>query len=375
MYIPRQSGAVGGVKEAWKNRLGWGGKNMRDARERREARIAGYWSSGEGSRADRANRAQNEFVNKKAREIAEENKKNQVSDEKIRKDLKAAADGKDKNDPWVQARGRAAIASMNDREIMNVNDLEGALKVAGNDMDLVASIVRKAPKEMIASSANLSKALESISKSIDTTVNQMTNKTEEQRKAERTRLKEKMLGSLVEKSSGGALGGSADEIKTIMTSFTDNGQVNEELLRALKGKMKKEGQMNAMINYEMEHGTNKVAANATAEEKQKAFEKIFRELKMHEYTGKSLGEQKGLVDQEQFRRHFIEGYRNKEYNATDRQDLHRAGSGAHRGELERELSAIDEERERRRGEDESRRRQNERDREIEERNRRRNGTA
>lgn len=308
----RISGSMLGIREAWRNRRGWGGKDMKERQELASARMEGRFTRG-GSAAN----AERDYINKKAREIAEENKKNGRLENDVRADLQM------RGDDWrSRARRKAAAMTLSERELLTgtpetttlpdgrrVSDFEAALVAAGDDLDLVASITKKAPKEMINNAENLSRAFESVNRTIESAINRMPNANQqdiEARNRERIRLRDRTMGALIEKSSGGALAGDSDQMRRIVASFGGDA----DLERVLTGKMKKEGKIKNLIDYRInEFERNNPGQGVPVGD-------IYEEV-IGKYSGEELGKQSGLMGDVSFQAFFRDKMNRGAFSVND----------------------------------------------------------
>ncbi len=304
----RQTGIPGGIQQAWKDRRSWilGGSESREAREKREAMQAGLW--GGGLRGREA--ARQGIVRKRVQEAVERNKKLNRTDLDIHGDLM----NNEKGDAG-EIRRRAAALTMADREsFSNSEEFARALSVVGDDMESISKIIRKAPKDIMKSGEDFAKALSTVAESgiSPSALSQAKNQ-------------------LIEKAGGNALSIKEGEMERIMKSLAhgtnDNG---EEFIKTLKSRLKKEGKIKSLIDYEVKKEMDK-PENAGADEAKKreitfnAYDSILKD-----YNAENLGNQAKLMDDDNFRAFFKRKTENGDYKARFLNDYLRRAEGDRR---------------------------------------------
>lgn len=138
-------GIPGGVKNAWENRKGFGGKDYKTQKEKNTA----IWEARAAnpvpflhtkSRKQAENAARRTFDAKKVAEKMENHKKLNVSDSDLRLDLDKA-----QKDPLT---AKAAALTLAEREAFrNSDEFLKAMVAVGNDVDSAAKLIKKMPKE------------------------------------------------------------------------------------------------------------------------------------------------------------------------------------------------------------------------------------
>ena len=171
---------------------------------------------------------------KRVYERVEANKKANKTYEDLKKEVeagnKSGASASDK------IGAKAAALTMADKEMFeSSDDFKNALEAVGGDMDSVTKIIRKAPKEMLRSGDDLAKALESVREA-----------TKDLRQAAQAQIK----NQLIDKAGSGALPTTATEYERMLNSFKDKtGTIDTTLKGALESKMKKEGKIKALVDF------------------------------------------------------------------------------------------------------------------------------
>lgn len=293
-YGYQQTGIPGGVKTWWNERTGWfSPKASQSFREGMETRVSGTLSR---NRPD----AMKALEQKRVAKQVEDNKKSDRKYEDLQKDL----NGSDK------VKAQAAALTMADKEMFeNTTDFSNALAAVGNDMDNVSKLVKKAPKDLLRNSEDLTKAFEA--------VNQATS-------GMRDRVKAQMKNQLIEKAEGSALAGDPNQIRRILSTFgTDS--YGEDLRNAFTGKMKKEGKVKSLIDFNIEEelGKNQGADEATKDKiRSKEYEKVLKN-----YNAENLAKQSKLMDDTNFRRYFKEQLASGHYKAKFLSDYTRRAEG------------------------------------------------
>lgn len=308
LYIPRQSGVVGGIENAWKNRRSWwlGGRESKEARERREAGLEGLLGSAshpiKGMR-----KALDENTRKRVHELAEKNKKDNRSYADLQRDLES----KD------EIKKRAAAITMADKEMFeSAEDFSKALEAAGGDIDSITKIVRKAPKEMLRSGDDLAKVLEA--------VNTATSRIPGVRPVAQAQIK----SQLIDKAGSGALPSAdaigGDQYRKILKSLGGD----STLEKTLESKMKKEGRLRAVLEYRLgEAGTDTT-------KRQLAYETTFGKL-----DSENLGKQGGLIGDLGFRDYFKGRMKSGEYNDDFLEGYLRYTGGGNRKSFENHVTS------------------------------------
>lgn len=274
-YGFQQTGIPGGVKTWWDERRGL--LSRTDAKERRElneAKRAGRLLGDQPARLQALER----------KRVAEQVEKNKKGDRKY-SDLQADLTGSDK------IKAQAAALTMADREMFeNTTDFSNALAAVGNDMEHVSKLIKKAPKDLFKNADDLTKSLKAIN---TTTVD--------------AKIKNRLKNELVNKAEPHALANNSAEYGDMLAQIgSDPG-----LQKALQGRMKKEGKINAVIKQRISTERAKKGRNLTDDELFNEYEEILGKG----FDPSTLGKQDGLANDTDFRKYFREKGTRGDYDA------------------------------------------------------------
>ena len=282
-YGWKQSGVPGGVKAWWNERTGWFSPKASERwREEAEAKRRALLPGGDKDAALKA--LERKRVNERVEENKKANKPYEILQEEMNKGVKSGASAADRE------KAAAAALTMADKEMFESSeDFKSALESVSGDMDSVTKIIRKAPKEMLRSGDDFVKALESVHEA-----------TKDMRPAAQAQIK----NQLIDKAGSGALPITATQYEKILNSFKDKtGTIDNTLKGALESKMKKEGKIKALVDFEgMAPGMTRVAA----------IEKV-----MGEWNAENLGKQAGFMDDVDFRSFFRAKLRSGDFDTKD----------------------------------------------------------
>lgn len=302
LFGNRISGTALGVREAWRNRRGWGGKDMKERQERASMLTEGFLSDGFAGR----NAAREGLIRKRVQEMVERNKKFNRSDKDIREDLNSV--GTTEGD---EIKRRSAALTMAERESFSGSEeFMKALVAVGDDMENIGKVIRKSPKNVMKSGKDLADALEAVGKSGKLTPSALAQ----------------AQNQLIEKASGSALVGGPGDIKRMMKSF--EGDNKEELENALKARMKKEGKIKSLIDYNIDEEIGKNPGADDARRSAIIFDEYEKALK--NYNAENLGSQAKLMDDDNFRRFFKQKIKQGDYKARFFHDYMRKAEGDRR---------------------------------------------
>ncbi len=297
----RQTGIPGGIQQAWRDRRSWwlGGSESKEAREKRDAMNAGLLGGGLAGREA----ARQGVIRKRVQEAVERNKKLGRTDQEIQSDLNAPGD----SDASIIKR-RSAALTMADREsFSSAGEFAKAIEAVGSDMESVSKIIRKAPKEIMKNGKDFADALEAVGKSGKLSPSALAQ----------------AQNQLIEKASGGALAGESGDIGRILGAF--KGENKEDLEKVLKARMKKEGKIKSLIEYNLKQRESELASADDTKKAQIHFEEYEKVLK--DYNAENLGSQAKLMDDDNFRKYFKQKVANGDYKARFQSDYLRRAEG------------------------------------------------
>lgn len=271
----RISGNALGLRDAWNNRRGWGGSASREEQERVAAVRAGRIQGG----AEGAKAAERAIERKRIQEQVERNKKLGRTDAAIDGDLNKTGDSEQDR----ILRQAAALTMAERGTLTSSENFEKALAATGDDMESMAKVIRSASKDVMKNAENLTSALNAVNRA---NIN--------------PNAKAHLKSQIIEKADGKALATTGDDYKKMLGSL--GGDPNLE--GALKAKMKKEGKIKSVFDYETQ-GKSK-------EEKVEAYKKLFESG----YSAEDLGKQSGLVDDDEFRKYFQSKMQSGKFDAS-----------------------------------------------------------